>query len=318
MQVYTSRMLTLSELGSFPAALRGGVLCIGNFDGVHVGHALMLSTGRKLAAERGIPFTIMTFDPHPSTILFPQSPRPALTTLSQRMAFLAAFSPDAIIVMPTTRELLAMPAEDFLGGVVRQTLAATEIVEGPTFTFGRGAKGDVAMLQARGAEYGFRSTIVDTVEITLSDLLRSKVSSSVIRWLVENGRVLDAAAALGRPYTLRGTIVEGKKRGRTIGFPTANLETPQLLPAPGVYAGRATVGGVSHRAAISVGTNPTFNGKGTTVEAFLLDFSGDLYGETMDLEFTRYLREMLPFGGSGPLVRQMERDVALTRAVTTI
>jgi riboflavin kinase / FMN adenylyltransferase len=311
-------MLTLSELVSFPAALRGGVLCIGNFDGVHVGHALMLSTGRELAAARRIPFTIMTFDPHPSTILFPQSPRPALTTLSQRTAYLAAFSPDALLVAPTTREFLSMPAEDFLRGVVQQTIAATEIVEGPTFTFGRGAKGDVAMLKAKAAELGFSTTIVETVEITLSDLLRAKVSSSVIRWLVENGRMLDAAAALGRPFTLEGKVIEGQKRGRTIGFPTANMETPQLLPAPGVYAGRALVGGAVHRAAISVGTNPTFNGKATTVEAFLLDFSGDLYGQTMELEFIRYLREMLPFGGSGALIRQMERDVALTREITSI
>ena len=306
-------MQTLRDISAFPDALRGGVLCIGNFDGVHVGHTRMLSTARTLASARNVPLTVLTFDPHPTTILFPKTSRPPLTTLAQREEYLGRLSPDVLLVAPTTREFLAMPAEDFLRDIVRGKLGASHIVEGPTFTFGRGAKGDNALLQARGAELGFATTIVETAEITLSDLQRANVSSSVIRWLVQHGRVLDAATGLGRPFTLRGSVAEGKKRGRTIGFPTANLQTTQVLPAPGVYAGRAIVDGAAHRAAISVGTNPTFAGAATTVEAYLLDFSGDLYGKTIDVEFHRYVREMLTFSGVETLVRQMNLDVAIAR-----
>lgn len=308
-------MIVLQNTAEFPASAQGGVLCVGNFDGVHVGHARMLSTGRDLARRHGIPFSIMTFDPHPNIILRPQTPRAPLMTLAQRRQHLAEFSPDVLMIIPTTREFLATPPESFLADVVQKQIGATHIVEGPTFTFGKGAKGDIAMLQSRGAQFGFSATVVDTVEIVLTDLLRAKVSSSVIRWLVENGRVLDAATALGRPFTLRGPVVEGQKRGRTIGFPTANLQVSQLIPIPGVYAGRAVVDGQPHRAAISVGANVTFNATTPTVEAFLLDFTGDLYGKVIDLEFHRYLREMHRFAGVDPLVRQMNLDVAATRTV---
>ncbi len=150
------------------------------------------------------------------------------------------------------------------------------------------------------------------------DLTLVNVSSSLIRWLVSQGRVADAARALGRPYTLRGTVVTGEKRGRTIGFPTANVESGQLLPAAGIYAGKMRVGERVYRAAISVGNNPTFQVKITTVEAFLLDFSGDLYGQTVDVSIERWVRDMTAFGGVDPLVAQMRRDVELTRRMVAL
>jgi riboflavin kinase / FMN adenylyltransferase len=314
-------MEILSDFRSFPAALRGGVLCVGNFDGVHVGHAKMLSTGRAEATRRGPgggSFTVMTFDPHPSVILRPGEVRAPLTVASQREELLAAFSPDVLIVVPTTRDFLSITAEDFLGGVVREAIGATVMVEGPTFTFGRGAKGNTTMLKERGAEFGIEAIEVGTEQVALSDLTLVNVSSSLIRWLVSQGRVADAMKCLGRAYTLRGEVVHGAERGRTIGFPTANIATPQLLPGAGIYAGRAHVNGEAHLAAISVGTNPTFHGTLTTVEAFFLDFSGDLYGKTVDLEFHRWLREMLPFGGVDPLVRQMKVDVEATRELIAL
>jgi riboflavin kinase/FMN adenylyltransferase len=313
-------MNVLTDWREFPPHLRNGVLCIGNFDGVHRGHAEMLSTGRAEALRLGCSFTIMTFDPHPSVLLKPDVPRYPLTTPAQRLELLAAFAPDVIIVIPTDRAFLSMPAEAFLQEIVRGAeppgsggLGARLLVEGPTFTYGRGARGTVETLRQAGPALGFDTRIVPTRQQALSDLSLVNVSSSLIRWLVENGRVADAAQALGRPYTLRGEVVEGAKRGRTIGFPTANLDTPQLRPMAGIYAGTTTVGGLTHRAAISVGTNPTFHGRHTTVEAFLLDFDGDLYGKRIDLAFHRWVREMFNFGGIPPLVAQMNRDVELTR-----
>ena len=310
-------MQVLSDWQSFPPALRGGVLCVGNFDGVHVGHAAMLTIARAQATARGISFTIMTFDPHPSALLKPDSPRPPLSTLSQRQELLAAFSPDALLVIPTTREFLSLSADDFLRDVVRgpKGIGASVLVEGPTFTYGKGAKGTVENLQTQAPALGLQTVIVPTQEQSLSDLTVINVSSTVIRWLISQGRMADATRALGRPYTLRGTVVHGRHRGQTIGIPTANLQTPQLVPAPGVYAGHVLVGGTTYLTAVSVGDNPTFDGQTTTVEAFLLDFSGDLYGQTIDVAFHHWIREMYTFAGIPPLLAQMQRDVAWTRRV---
>ena len=269
--------------------------------------------GRAEAVRRGVSFTVMTFDPHPSVILRPGEVRQPLTVASQREELLAGFLPDVVIVVPTTREFLGITAEEFLREVVRGAIGATVMVEGPSFTFGRGAKGNAEMLRERGGEFGIEGIVVPTEQVALSDLTLVNVSSSLIRWLVGEGRVVDAMKCLGRAYTLRGEVVRGAQRGRTIGFPTANVATGQLLPGAGIYAGRARVEGVMHRAAISVGTNPTFHGTMTTVEAFVLDFSGDLYGKVIDVEFHRWLREMLPFGGVEGLVRQMNLDVENTR-----
>jgi riboflavin kinase/FMN adenylyltransferase len=232
------------------------------------------------------------------------------------MELLAAFAPDVLLVAPTTPEFLAMGAEDFLRDIVRGEgtgIGAALLVEGPTFTYGQGAKGTVETLKAQGAACGFATLIVPTQEQSLTDMTVVNVSSSVIRWLIGQGRVADAGRALGRPYTLRGVVVEGAKRGHQIGIPTANIQSPQLIPAPGVYAGVATVNGRAYGAAISVGDNPTFAGRKTTVEAHLLDFSADLYGRTIDVAFCRWVREMLSFAGAGPLAAQMRRDVAWTR-----
>jgi riboflavin kinase/FMN adenylyltransferase len=316
-------MKELRSWSEFPAKLRGGVLCVGNFDGVHIGHAAMLSTGREEARRRGVPFTIMTFQPHPATVLKPQVVRRPLITLEQRKELLAEFEPDVLIMLEPTRELLAILPEDFLCNIVRgagaaggeggEGIGAVLMVEGPTFTFGRKARGDVRMLEALGPSLGFETIVVPTQERSLSDMTVINVSSTRIRWLIENGRVADAARALGRPHTLRGVVVEGAKRGRAIGFPTANIRTEQFLPGPGIYAGEAAVEGKKYSAAISVGTNPTFGENATTVEAYLLDFSSDLYGKTIDLAFHRWVREMLTFSGVEPLVAQITRDVDVTR-----
>jgi riboflavin kinase/FMN adenylyltransferase len=263
-----------------------------------------------------MPFTIFTFDPHPSVVLKPGIVRHPLTTWTQRRELLARFNPDVLLVMAPQPQFLSLTPEAFLKEIVRgesSGIGATVMVEGPTFNFGRGAKGNVETLRALGPALGFETIVVPTQEVTLTDLSRVNVSSSVIRWLIGEGRVADAGRALGRAYALQGMVVEGAKRGRAIGFPTANLKTTQLVPAAGVYAGQARVDGRVFRAAISIGDNPTFAGSAHTVEAFLLDFSEDLYGKTIDVSFQRWVREMYAFGSAGALVRQMERDVEWTR-----
>jgi len=307
-------MTVIRDLKNFPPSLRGSVACIGNFDGVHVGHAQMLALAREIARPHDRPVVAMTFDPHPSTLIFPNEPRPMLTTLEQRIELLLAAGADAVVIQHVSADYLKVTAESFLTQTLEQIMAVKHVVEGPTFTFGYKAKGTVAMLADRGSELGFQTTIVPTVERTLSDMQQVGVSSTLTRFLISSGRVRDAEICLGRPFTLRGEVVHGFERGRKIGFPTANVATLQVLPAPGVYAGAAVLpDGRRFAAAISVGTNPTFAGERLTVEAYLLDFDGDLYDQVLNVEFHRWLRDQVAFGGVDPLIRQLKKDVAAVR-----
>ncbi len=313
--VYTEEMI-IRELQNFPAAMRGCVVCVGNFDGVHVGHARMLATAREIAQPAGAPVVAMTFDPHPSTLIFPDVPRPMLTSLEQRIELLKSAGADAVIVQHVSQAYLKMPAESFLDDILKQTLAARHVVEGTSFTFGYKALGTVELLKLRAPVYGYGVTIVPTVERTLADKTVAGVSSTMIRFLVSHGRMNDAAECLGRPFTLRGEVVHGYQRGRKIGFPTANVATAQILPAPAVYAGVAVLpSGARHAAAISVGTNPTFAGEKLTVEAYLLDYDGDLYDQVLNIEFGRWLRDQVTFGGVDQLVAQLKKDVQNTRKI---
>ena len=308
-------MSVVCDLESFSPAARGGVLCIGNFDGVHRGHARMLACGRTLATQCGRPFVMMTFAIHPLSILTPKTAPPSLMTLNQRLELLQSFSPDTIILLQPDPQFLAMAAETFLHEVVVSTIGAKHMVEGPSFTFGCGAAGDVAMLEKQHAAYGFDFTVVPTVATTLADLTEVTVSSSLCRWLITHGRVQDAAQLLGRPYTLRSVVIHGQGRGKKMGYPTVNLAVQQLLPAQGVYAGRALVAGCWYPAAISVGTNSTFGQHQVSVEAFLLDFSGDIYEASIDLAFDQWIRDQQSFAGMEPLQRRITLDVQTVRHV---
>ena len=306
-------MLLIRELPAFPAALREGVLCIGNFDGVHLGHAQMLATGRQLAAAQGRPFIIMTFEPHPLTVLKPQSPRPPLTTLAQRLERLENFSPAAILLLTPTPAFLALTPEDFLRSIVQDRLAARTVVEGKNFTFGRAARGNVDTLRQAGLMLGWQTVQVPTVQGVLGNQSAVDISSSLIRWLVTAGRVMDAARLLGRPYALRGRVVRGAGRGRQLGFPTVNLQVEQRMPGAGVYAGRIQLGHQSFAAAVSVGANPTFGGSTVTVEAFILDYHGDLYEQTVELEVSRWLRDQRAYAHPEALRRRIAADVQMVR-----
>lgn len=309
-------MERLNHYLNLPPHYLGGVVCIGNFDGVHTGHQAMLARGRALASAGGIPLLALTFDPHPLSILRPESAPAPLATLEQRLRWLEQAGVDATIVLPATTELLAMSAEDFIRRVLVDCLRVRQVVEGPNFRFGRGAAGSIETLQTLGGTSGFEVTVLTPQTAVLGDSTIVPVSSSLTRWLIGQGRVRDAEACLGRPYQLSGTVVEGDRRGRTLGFPTANIAIQQMLPGVGVYAATARVGLRTYAAALSVSSNPTFVGKTVTVETYLLDFTGDLYGRVLELDVRSWLRDTMKFGGVEQLKRQLERDAASVRAMS--
>jgi len=295
--------------------LRLRCITIGNFDGVHVGHQALLARARVLAGSSG-QVVAVTFHPHPVMLLKPELAPPAVQTLQERRECLLKCGADDVHVINTTKELLAMSAEQFMAWL-RAEIAFDCIVEGPDFHFGKDRAGDMNALRAIGLKNNFQVDQVEPVEVALGDATRAVASSSLLRWLLQNGRVHDVATVMGRAYQLTGLVEKGDQRGRTLGWPTANIATgARLLPSDGIYAGLATLPtGARKRAAISIGTKPTFGANAHTVEAFLLDHKAPLddYGWTLTLEFTRWLRGQERFDGVDALLEQMARDTQRTR-----
>lgn len=288
------------------------VLSIGNFDGVHRGHDALIREARRQAGAAGR-VVALTFEPHPSRILQPGAPWNRLATSTQRRRWLLEAGADDVIELETTRQLLAVPPEDFIRELVGrfQPLA---IVEGEDFRFGRRREGDVQLLSRLGQSLGFGTIIVPAVEVVLGDLSVVRVSSSLAKWLISQGRVTDAAILLGRPYELEAAVERGDQRGRTIGVPTANLSlNDQLLPADGVYSGWAErAGGGRWPAAVSVGTKPTFGEHRRVCEAHLIDYHGpiDDYGWTIRLAIVEWLRGQIRYDRIETLIEQLHRDIA--------
>ena len=289
------------------------MLCVGNFDGVHLGHQRMLCEGKRLALERNLKFVVMTFDPHPMRILRPLQPRQPLMTATQRLETLTEFEPDVLWLVKTDQSFLNITAEEFMRTMMVNTINAKVVVEGRNFTFGKGAEGTVDTLRDNAPQFGWEVVIIPTQQAVLQDLSLVDVSSSLIRWLISHGRITDATRLMKRFYTLRGFVAHGTGRGKIMGYPTLNIQSEQLLPAHGVYAGKAIITGQSYPAAISVGSNPTFNGTHTTVEAFVLDFSASVYEQQVDIQFISWLRDQHKFSGPEALVTQIQRDVQQTR-----
>jgi riboflavin kinase/FMN adenylyltransferase len=285
---------------------RGGALTIGNFDGVHRGHAALVDQTRRQARSLSAAAVALTFDPHPIEVLRPGTAPPPLTTTADRAELLHGLGLDHVVILRTTPELLSLSAADFFEGVLRQGLATRALVEGPNFGFGRRREGNVALL----AEFCRAAGVtLDVLPPVLHN--GAEVSSSRVRALLLAGDVAAAADLLGRPYRLHGVVGEGQRRGRTLGFPTANLEQLRTLaPGDGVYAATALLPDGSRRtAAVNVGPNPTFGEQSRKVEAHLLDFAGDLYGKELALDFVRRIRDTRPFDGPADLVEQLRRDV---------
>ena len=284
----------------------GGVLTVGNFDGVHLGHQRMIRQLVDLARELGTRAIAVTFDPPPLAILAPDRVPPQLTTLSQKVELIRGLGVDEVIVYPASRELLALTAEQFFENVLVRQLGCVGLVEGPNFRFGRGRAGDVALLRELCSPRLIPLTIVEACEQE-----GAMVSSSEVRSALGRGDVAGARRLLGRAYSITGTVAHGAERGRQLGFPTANLggiET--LLPPLGVYAGRATVAGVRYPVALNIGPNPTFGDDRLKVEAHLVGFSGDLYEQMLSIEFLDRLRGVVRFSRVDGLRTQLQTDIA--------
>ena len=288
------------------------VVTIGIFDGVHQGHQRIIGRAVELAQERGVPSVVLTFDPHPIEIIRPGSHPPLLTGPRHKAELLEALGVDVMCVLPFTPEFRRLTAEEFVHEVLVERLHVSGVVIGENFRYGAEGAGDVGTLTASGRRFGF------TVEgLTLEGSADTTYSSTYIRSLVDAGDVEEAARVLGREHQVEGLVVRGDQRGRAIGYPTANLSLLpwSAVPADGIYAGRLLRGKDALPAAISIGTNPTFAGRERRVEAFVLDFAEDIYGERVGLTFTARLRDTVRFDTVEGLVAQMDLDVERTRAL---
>lgn len=292
-----------------PAAYQGGYVSIGNFDGVHRGHRTMIARLIERARQDNVPAVVMTFSPHPIAILRPQAAPPPLTTLARKAQLLNECGVDCVLAYRTDWALLQLTPDEFFQSIILTQFRARGLVEGENFFYGHDRAGTVETLRAECQRAGLSLDVITPVQMG-----SRVVSSSVIRALVAEGDVAAAAELLGTHYQVRGRVTAGAARGRTLGFPTANLsDIATEIPADGVYAGRARVGDCDYRAAINLGTNPTFADSQRKFEVHLLDFEGDLYGQTLDVEFVARLRKTLPFTSVEQLVAQLHADIAAVR-----
>ena len=302
-------MQLLRDLAAIPPELRGGALTIGNFDGVHRGHARLMKRLQATARVISGPAVVFTFDPHPVRLLRPEAAPPPLTWTDRKAELLAELGIDAIVAYRTDEEFLELTPDQFFQRVVREHLDARAIIEGPNFFFGHNRSGNVARLRHLCDEAGILLEIVEPLRVDGED-----VSSSRIRDLVSAGDVRLASELLTHPYRIRGFVTHGDARGGKIGFPTANLEAiDTLLPAQGVYAGRAFSSDGTWPAAVNIGPNPTFGEHSLKVEAHLLGFNGSMYGTVLEVDFLGRLRDIRPFGSVDELKQQLGRDVEVTR-----
>ena len=307
------------SIDEVPPDLGPTAVVIGNFDGVHLGHRHVLRRAREVADERGLTLVAVTFDPHPMAVLRPEHAPTSLTSVETRAELLGECGADAVLALRFDRGVAAWTPEEFVERILFRRLHAAAVVVGANFRFGNRAAGDVATLRETGATDGFVA-----VGIAL-DGGPQVWSSTYVRTCLATGDVAGAAEALGRPYAVRGAVVRGDQRGRELGYPTANVPTSTLTAAPadGVYAGWLVrldlPEGAPDRAlpaAVSVGTNPTFDGHQRRVEAYVLDRTDlDLYGERVAVEFVSHLRPTLKFETIDALVEQMAQDVARCREI---
>lgn len=289
------------------------VLTIGVFDGVHRGHQQMVNRTVRRARDSGLPSAVVTFDPHPAEVVRPGSHPPMLTTIRRKAELLADLGVDALCVVPFTLEVSRLTPAQFVHDALVEHLHAAAVVVGANFRFGHKAAGDFDTLRELGANFGFAA---EAVPLLADDDLA--ISSTYVRSCVEAGDVTAAAHALGRDHRVEGLVVRGDMRGGSqLGFPTANLrpEPYSAIPADGVYAGRLIWRGAARVAAISVGTNPTFEGRERRVEAYVLDFDGDLYGEEVGVDFHQRLRGQERYDDIDALIAQIKADVEQTRRV---
>ncbi len=286
------------------------VVTIGNFDGVHLGHRAILGRVQQRARELEAQAVAVTFDPHPLKVLRPGMHLPLLTTPAQKLKLLNASGLEAVVVLPFTREFAALPARDFVLRYFCEGLKVREVVVGHDYCFGRNREGNIDLLRELGRTHGFTVQVVWAVEVD-----GAVVSSSLIRAMLKLGRVAEAAHLLGRSYGVVGRVIQGKGRGaKLLGVPTANIRPEnELLPATGIYAVRVRLGAETWLGAANIGTCPTFENGEFSLEVHLLDFDGDLYGDTLEVEFAARLREERKFPSLEALTAQIHADIAAAR-----
>ncbi|AEW96857.1 MULTISPECIES: bifunctional riboflavin kinase/FAD synthetase [Streptomycetaceae] len=302
-------------LEDVPGGWGRSVVTIGSYDGVHRGHQLIIGRAVERARELGIPSVVVTFDPHPSEVVRPGSHPPLLAAHHRRAELMAELGVDALLILPFTTEFSELSAGDFVRTVLVEALGAKVVVEGPNFRFGHKAAGDVEYLSALGLKYDYEVEVVDLF-VTGEAGGGLPFSSTLTRRLIAEGDVAGAMEILGRPHRVEGVVVRGAQRGRALGYPTANVETlpHSAIPADGVYAGWLVVEGEVMPAAISVGTNPTFDGTARTVEAYAIDRVGlDLYGLHVAVDFLAFLRGQEKFDSVDALLERMADDVKRAR-----
>ena len=311
------------------SAISSTVVTVGNFDGVHCGHQALVTEARRMAGADGQVIALV-FDPHPRFILSPDLGHPAkLSTFPSRRQLLLQYGANVVHQLTPTPDLLNQSPSEFVEMLVAE-YGMSAMMEGPDFRFGRKRSGDMTVLRELGEQMGFEVRIADAVELGLSDQMMVKASSSMARRMIRVGRIRDTAKILGRPYRLIGEVVQGDGRGRTIGYPTANVRTEYLIPASGVYECRARRRSVDHTegdevgewyaAAVNIGTRPTFKGGVEQVcEVYLLDFAGEvgLYGWDIEVEFRTFLRDEIQFPSVEAVIAQIGRDVNRVRTLAT-
>ncbi len=294
-----------------PPGLEGAVIAVGNFDGMHRGHRTVIARAEAIAARLGRPCAVLTFEPHPIDYFRGPGTVFRLMPLETKAEALRRLGLDGMIVLSFDAAMAALPAEEFVTGILVARLKATAVVAGHDFHFGKGRGGSPAFLKDAGARHGF---LVEIVEPVALDRDAEPASSTATRAALEAGDVAKAADILGHAYAVRGAVVSGERLGRTLGFPTANLRLdPSCRLRHGIYAVRVTVGDTVHDGVASFGRRPTFDNGAPLLESFLFDFSGDLYGQTIEVAFIDWIRAEAKFDSVEALVAEMNRDAARAR-----
>jgi len=305
-------MNVFKSLNDVPDDFRGAVVTIGNFDGVHQGHRYIFDKVLREARQEKSKAVVITFEPHPKRVLHPErQPFYLITSLEEKIARIAETGIDGLLLIPFSLEFSHTSAREFIHSILWDRLRIKKIFIGHDYTFGRGREGNETLLTAVGEKLGFAVEVIGAFKV--GDIV---ISSTLTRNLILAGRVKEAAVYLGRPYNLSGVVIAGHRRGRALGFPTANLRPDKtLVPARGIYAVRLLLRGKTLRGVLNIGFNPTFADNALSVEAYIFDFDEDIYGQTLEVLFIDRIRDEMKFDGPARLVEQIRRDVERAREI---
>jgi riboflavin kinase/FMN adenylyltransferase len=304
-------MQVFRGIESVQKKFKNPAITIGNFDGVHMGHQALFRRVKQWAEELDGESIVVTFDPHPLEVLFPQKAPPFITSHLQKLDLIASCGIDATIVIPFDHEFSRISAREFVEAILVEKIGTRAIVVGHDYRFGHSREGDIPFLRRLGEQYGFKVEIVTAIRMN-----DTPVSSTSIRQMIANGNIREANKLLGRPFEVSGTVIEGRKRGLQLGFPTANIRMPAVAPPrTGVYVVEAEVDGKRYGGAANLGYNPTFGDGELSLEAHLFDFNQDIYGKPITIRFIDRLRDERRFSGPEELSAQIKKDVETAKRV---